>query len=77
MRKLSLTLLTCLLFLSPNVVLSEDWKDLVKRDGIHYKKFSQIPFSGEIFGGITIKRREHSRMVREKVLGLSTGVMVS
>ena len=40
MKKLSLTLLTCLLFLSPNVVLSETYDDLVKRNGIHYKKFS-------------------------------------
>ena len=47
---LTLTLLTCLLFLSPNVVLSEDWKDLVKRDGIYYKKFSDVPFSGKLTG---------------------------
>ena len=50
MRKLSLTLLTFLLFLSPNVVLSEDWKDLVFRDGIAYKKFSQVSFTGKITG---------------------------
>jgi hypothetical protein len=50
MKKLSLTLLTCLLFLSPNVVLSETWDDLVKRNGIHYKKFSQVPFNGELAG---------------------------
>jgi antitoxin component YwqK of YwqJK toxin-antitoxin module len=49
-KKLSLTLLTCLLFLSPNVVLSEDWKDLVERNGIFYKKFSDVPFSGKITG---------------------------
>ena len=50
MRKLSLTLLTCLLFLSPNVVLSETLDDLVKREGIYYKKFSQVPFSGVTTG---------------------------
>ena len=50
MKKLSLTLLTCLLFLSPNVVLSETYDDLVERNGIHYKKFSQVPFSGVTTG---------------------------
>ena len=50
MKKLSLTLLTCLLFLSPNVVLSETIKDLVKRDGLYYKKFSNVPFSGVTTG---------------------------
>jgi hypothetical protein len=50
MKKLSLTLLTCLLFLSPNVVLSETLDDLVYRDGNAYKKFSYVPFSGEITG---------------------------
>ena len=50
MRKLSLTLLTCLLLLSPNVVLSETIDDLVERNGIHYKKFNEVPFSGEITG---------------------------
>ena len=50
MKKLSLTLLTCLLFLSPNVVLSETMKDLVKRDGLYYKKFSDVPFSGVTTG---------------------------
>ena len=50
MKKLSLTLLTCLLFLSPNVVLSETMKDLVKRDGLYYKKFSDVPFSRKVTG---------------------------
>jgi len=50
MKKLSLTLLTCLLLLAPNVVLSETMDDLVVRDGLYYKKSSDIPFSGEITG---------------------------
>ena len=50
MKKLSLTLLTCLLFLSPNVVLSETMDDLVVRDLIYYKKFSDVPFSGKTTG---------------------------
>ena len=48
--KLSLTLLISLLFLLPNVVLSETIGDLVIRKGIYYKQFSEVPFSGEITG---------------------------
>ena len=49
-KKLPLTLLTCLLFLSPNVVLSENWSDLVVRDGLWFKKFSDVPFTGKVTG---------------------------
>jgi hypothetical protein len=38
MKKLTLTLLTSLLPLSPIVVLRNTWHDLVKREGIYYKK---------------------------------------
>ena len=47
-----LNLLTCLLFLSPNVVLSETMNDLVRREGLHYKKFSDVPFTGKTTGEI-------------------------
>jgi antitoxin component YwqK of YwqJK toxin-antitoxin module len=50
MKKLSLPLLTFLLFLSPNVVLSETMDDLVYSDGLYYNKFSQVPFSGVTTG---------------------------
>jgi hypothetical protein len=50
MKKLSLTLLTCLLFLSPNMVMSETLSDLVKREGLYYKKFTEVPFTGKITG---------------------------
>lgn len=53
MKKLTLTILTCLIFLSPNMVLSETMKDLVQRpkwDGLYYKKFSQVPFTGRVTG---------------------------
>jgi hypothetical protein len=50
MKKLSLTLLTCLIFLSPNMVLSETMNDLVERDGLYYKKFTEVPFTGKIIG---------------------------
>ena len=50
MKKLTLTFLTCLIFLSPNVVLSETMYDLVIREDIYYKKFSEVPFTGKITG---------------------------
>ena len=42
--------MTCLLFLSPNVVLSETMDELVYRDGLYYKKFTEVPFNGKITG---------------------------
>ena len=52
MKKLSLTFLTCLLFLSPNVGFGETvtWDDLAFSGGLYFKKFSKVPFSGEITG---------------------------
>jgi len=44
------TLLFTSVFLSPNVVLSETMNDLVKRNGIHYKKFSEVRFNGKTTG---------------------------
>ena len=48
--KILLKFLTCLFILSPNMVMSETMKDLVERNGLHYKKFSDVPFSGKITG---------------------------
>jgi antitoxin component YwqK of YwqJK toxin-antitoxin module len=50
MKKITLTILTCLIFLSPNMVMSETMDDLVKRDGVYFKKFSDVPFTGNITG---------------------------
>ena len=50
MKKLTVTLLTCLFVLSPDVVLSETLDDLVKREGLLYKKFTDVPFTGEVTG---------------------------
>jgi len=50
MKKLTLTILTCLILLSPNLVLSETMNDLVKREGLYYKKFTEVPFTGKIIG---------------------------
>ena len=52
MNKLTLTLLTCLFVLSPDVVFGETvkWGDLVEREGLYYKKFTDVPFTGEVTG---------------------------
>ena len=45
-RILAPILLLTLLF--PALALGETMDDLVKRDGIHYKKFSTVPFTGKV-----------------------------
>ena len=64
--KTLLKLLTCLFILSPNVVLSETIYDLVERGGLHYKKFSDVPFTGKTTGKTQItyrKGKEHGPWV--------------
>ena len=41
-------LLLTLLF--PSLAFGETMDDLVERDGLHYKKFSLVPFTGKITG---------------------------
>ena len=50
--KTLLTLLTCLFIRSPTVVMSEtgDFWDLVWRQGLCYKKASDVPFTGTVTG---------------------------
>lgn len=45
-----LSFITCLFIFSPNVVLSETLKDLVKLGGLYYKPFTEVPFTGKITG---------------------------
>lgn len=71
--KLSLTLFTCLIFLSPNVVLNAIYDDLVTRDGVWFKKFSQVAFVVRLLKS----QREQSRMEKKKVLGSLTTLMVN
>ena len=47
-RILAPILLLTLLF--PALAFGETMKDLVLRDGIFYKKFSEVPFTGKITG---------------------------
>ena len=49
-RTLAPILLLTLLF--PSLVYGETMDDLVKRDGIHYKKFTEVPFTGKTTGEI-------------------------
>ena len=64
-RILAPILLLTLLF--PALAFGETMKDLVKRDGIHYKKFSDVPFTGKVTGewlGTIINGRKESSWVR-------------
>ena len=66
--KTLLTLLTCLFLLSPNVVMSETvkYEDLVKRDGLYYQKFTDVPFTGKTTGqvqGSLKKAKKHGLWV--------------
>ena len=45
-------LLTFLLSLVSFPSLGVDFDDLVKRDGLYYEKFSNVPFTGKVTGGI-------------------------
>ena len=45
---LSPILLVVLLF--PALAFGETMGDLVERDGLHYKKFTDVPFSGTVTG---------------------------
>lgn len=52
MRRI-LTSLVLVVFLFPSLALGETvirWRDLVQREGVHYKKFTDVPFSGKVTG---------------------------
>ena len=50
MKKILITFFTLLFCLTSSVGWSLEYKDLVYRDGIYYKKFSDVPFTGKITG---------------------------
>jgi len=67
-------LLLTLLF--PSLALGQTWTDLVKRDGLHYKKFSDVPFTGKTTGNLqaTFKNgKEHGPWVRYRLNGQLLG----
>ena len=41
-----------LTFLFPALAFGETMDDLVERDGIHYKQFSDVPFMGKVTGKV-------------------------
>ena len=47
-RFLAPILLLTLLF--PSIAFGETIDDLVEREGLHYKKFTEVPFTGKING---------------------------
>ena len=57
-RLLTPILLLTLLF--PIFAIGETMDDLVERDGVNYKKFSDVPFKGKITGYENTYRREGS-----------------
>ena len=46
----ALASLVIALFLFPSIAFGETMDDLVKRDGIYYKKFTDVPFTGKVKG---------------------------
>ena len=48
MNKTLITFFTVLFCLTSSVGWSETWDELIKRDGIYYKKFSDEPFTGNV-----------------------------
>ncbi|MDB9800260.1 toxin-antitoxin system YwqK family antitoxin [Alphaproteobacteria bacterium] len=50
MNKILITFFTILFCLTSSVGWSLEYKDLVKRDGVYYKKFSDVPFTGKVTG---------------------------
>jgi len=52
MRRI-LTSVVLLVLLFPSLALGETLGDLVKTDGLYYKKFTDVPFTGKITEGLT------------------------
>ena len=52
MNKTLITFFTVLFCLTSSVGWSLELKDLVERDGIYYKKFSDVPFTGKTTGQV-------------------------
>ena len=60
--------LVLMVLLFPPLALGETMDDLVHRDGLFYKKFTDVPFTGKITGGA----QGHSETGRKMVLGSNT-----
>ena len=51
MRRI-LTSVVLVVLLFPSLALGETvkWENLVQREGLHYKKFTDVPFTGKVTG---------------------------
>jgi len=46
----ALASLVLALFLFPSIAFGETMDDLVKREGLYYKKYTDVPFTGKVTG---------------------------
>ena len=68
-RILTPILLLTLLF--PALAFGETMKDLVEREGVFYKKFTEVPFTGKVTGktqGSFRNGKKHGRWVEDRKL---------
>ena len=84
MKKVTITFLTIVLCLTSSIVSSETIKesDLVVRNGILYKKFTNIPFTGSVEGNGVLGGSEKGTYKAGKKDGVweeysSTGALLS
>ncbi len=47
-----LLILSCLLFTSVGWSKDVNWNDVIKREGLYYEKFTDVPFTGNVTGRI-------------------------
>ena len=59
----TLTSVVLLVLLFPSLALGETMRDLVERDGLHYKKFTTVPFSGKVTGNAQGTFKDGSWMI--------------
>ena len=50
MNKTLITFFTVLFCLTSSLGWSLEYKDLVKRDGLYYKQYTEVPFNGKVEG---------------------------
>ena len=66
MNKTLITFFTVLFCLTSSFGWSLEYNELVKRDGLYYKKFTEVPFTGEINSKITypIEGKEKGKLIK-------------
>ena len=69
MDKVLIILFTLLFSITSSVGWSLEMKDLVKRDGVYYKKFTDIPFTGKV----TLKTCESNEPLCKELVNLKNG----